>query len=163
MTDNPNYTIRPYTRADNAALAVMWNESDDQWPGTFTGGVPFTAERMREWMDREVGLSILVVDESTRGCIVGYGATFVLAKHATGPVYQLQVIGQSKRQAFGQVLSRVARKRHQRFDLLIQVVGLRNLLGLTDALLDTGMIRCLRRFGHLGANGIEVYIRHTGR
>ena len=62
MTD---FTIRPYayTEDDAAKLAVMWNESDDQWPGTFTGGVPLTTERVREWMDKETGLAILVVDD----------------------------------------------------------------------------------------------------
>ena len=47
------YTIRPYDPADNASLAVMWNESDDQWPGTFTGGVPMTEESVRSgWIKK---------------------------------------------------------------------------------------------------------------
>jgi ribosomal protein S18 acetylase RimI-like enzyme len=70
------FTIRPYAHNDEDAtkLAVMWNESDDQWPGTFTGGVPMTAERMRDWLDREKGLAILVVDDPSEERIVGYGS-----------------------------------------------------------------------------------------
>ena len=70
------FMIRPYayTDADAAKLAVMWNESDDQWPGTFTEGVPFTTERVREWMDRETGLAILVVDDPQEERIVGFGS-----------------------------------------------------------------------------------------
>jgi ribosomal protein S18 acetylase RimI-like enzyme len=71
-----DFAIRPYaySEEDAAKLAVMWNESDDQWPGTFTGGVPFTAERVREWLDKEIGLAILVVDDPARERIVGYGS-----------------------------------------------------------------------------------------
>jgi ribosomal protein S18 acetylase RimI-like enzyme len=71
-----DFAIRPYayTEEDAAKLAVMWNESDDQWPGTFTGGVPMNTERVRDWMDRETGLAILVVDDPAQKRIVGYGS-----------------------------------------------------------------------------------------
>ncbi len=71
-----DYKIRPYnyTDTDAANLARMWNESDDQWPGTFTEGVPMTAERVRQWMARETGLAILVVEDPNRERIVGYGS-----------------------------------------------------------------------------------------
>jgi RimJ/RimL family protein N-acetyltransferase len=69
-----DYVIRPYTSEDNAPLAVMWNESDDQWPGTFTGGVPMTEEQVRDWMDEETCLMRLVVENSAGGSIVGYGS-----------------------------------------------------------------------------------------
>jgi len=73
-TNNINYNIRPYTPTDTAGLAVMWNESDDQWPGTFTQGVPFTEERVREWMEKETALMRLVVEGETDGRIVGFGS-----------------------------------------------------------------------------------------
>lgn len=69
-----DYTVRPYTSADNASLAVMWNESDDQWPGTFNEGVPMTEEKVQDWMDKEVCLMRLVVQEQVGGKIVGYGS-----------------------------------------------------------------------------------------
>ena len=69
-----NVTHFGRTPADPAALAVMWNESDDQWPGTFTGGVPFTEERVRDWLDKKTCLMRLVVENGTDGSIVGYGS-----------------------------------------------------------------------------------------
>jgi RimJ/RimL family protein N-acetyltransferase len=74
MSNNSDYIIRPYTPADNASLAVMWNESDDQWPGTFTGGVPMTEEQVQEWMERETCLMRLVAEAHTDDAIVGYGS-----------------------------------------------------------------------------------------
>jgi len=74
MLDKSEYTIRPYTSNDNAALALMWNESDDQWPGTFNEGVPMTEERVRDWMDKESSLVRLVVEDKSDGCIVGFGS-----------------------------------------------------------------------------------------
>jgi GNAT superfamily N-acetyltransferase len=70
----PDYMIRPYTSADNTGLAVMWNESDDQWPGTFTGGVPMTAEIVQDWMEKETCLMRFVVEDETNDSIVGYGS-----------------------------------------------------------------------------------------
>jgi GNAT superfamily N-acetyltransferase len=52
----------------------MWNESDDQWPGTFNEGVPMTEEKVRDWMDKEACLMRLVVQERDNGKIVGYGS-----------------------------------------------------------------------------------------
>ncbi|NJN81320.1 MAG: GNAT family N-acetyltransferase [Caldilineaceae bacterium] len=74
MSTEEQYTIRPYAPVDNAGLAVMWNESDDRWPGTFNGGVPMTEARVAEWMEREVSLMRLVVQEKTTDAIVGYGS-----------------------------------------------------------------------------------------
>jgi len=74
MSGHSNYTIRFYTPLDNVGLAVMWNESDDQWPGTFTEGVPLTQERVREWMEKEIALLRLVVENKKNGNIVGYGS-----------------------------------------------------------------------------------------
>ena len=36
---------------DVPKLVEMWRASDDQWPGTFTDGVPMTTERVREWLE----------------------------------------------------------------------------------------------------------------
>lgn len=38
--------IRQFRTEDAENVAQMWNESDSAWPGGFTGGVPFTAERV---------------------------------------------------------------------------------------------------------------------
>ncbi|RIK37770.1 MAG: hypothetical protein DCC55_23265 [Chloroflexi bacterium] len=70
---NPQYIIEPYTHDHDAALAVMWNESDQQWPGGFTRGIPFTAERIADWMDKQTALVRLVV-KTDSGAVVGYGS-----------------------------------------------------------------------------------------
>jgi ribosomal protein S18 acetylase RimI-like enzyme len=70
---HPEYIIEPYSHAHDAALAVMWNESDQQWPGGFTRGVPFTAERIANWMDKQTTLVRLVV-RTREGTVVGYGS-----------------------------------------------------------------------------------------
>lgn len=67
------YHIIPYDHDHAAALAVMWNESDDQWPGTFTNGVPFDEKRIREWMDGFDPLQNLIVVQED-GAVVGYGS-----------------------------------------------------------------------------------------
>lgn len=73
MNTNETYTITPYSPADDAGLAQMWNASDDQWPGTFTGGVPMTTERVTKWMREEDCLLRLIVKTSA-GQVVGYGS-----------------------------------------------------------------------------------------
>ena len=47
---------------DAEKLAKMWNDSDDQWPGTWTRGVPLTAQAIREDFERENALEIMVAD-----------------------------------------------------------------------------------------------------
>lgn len=55
---------------DAAALAEMWNESDLEWPGTWTGGVPVTARDIRDWHEREEYIAVFVWDEGEK--IGGY-------------------------------------------------------------------------------------------
>ncbi len=77
MSQHPDptfdYPIEPYNHTHDAGLAVMWNESDQQWPGGFTRGVPFTAERIADWMDKQVTIIRLVV-RAPGGAVVGYGS-----------------------------------------------------------------------------------------
>ncbi len=67
------YTLHPYDHRFDAGMAQMWNESDDQWPGTFTDGVPFTTERVAEWMDRISAIIRFIVVENATDKVVGYG------------------------------------------------------------------------------------------
>ena len=75
MTSNgpsePNVIIRPLDLdRDAEGLARMWNESDMAWPGSWTDGVPVTADAVRE---RETSLRMLVVYVAeVNGEIVGY-------------------------------------------------------------------------------------------
>ena len=71
--------IRPLAiDRDAESLAEMWNESDLQWPGTWTGGVPYTAETMHEW-HREGRFTEVYVAE-VEGKIVGY-CSFMEGNH----------------------------------------------------------------------------------
>ncbi len=73
MSQHPEYRIEPYTHAHDTGLAVMWNASDQQWPGGFTKGVRMTAERVADWMDKQVTVLRLVVSAPS-GEVVGYGS-----------------------------------------------------------------------------------------
>jgi GNAT superfamily N-acetyltransferase len=64
-------TIRPLDlERDAARIADMWNASDLQWPSTWSRGVPFTAEIVREQL-QEQRLVIVYVAE-VDGLIAGY-------------------------------------------------------------------------------------------
>jgi GNAT superfamily N-acetyltransferase len=68
-----DYVIREIDMpADAEKLAEMWRVSDDQWPGTFSGGVEFTAEKVIEWHERENMLNIYVAETTDKSKIVGY-------------------------------------------------------------------------------------------
>ncbi|MFQ5614885.1 MAG: GNAT family N-acetyltransferase [Anaerolineales bacterium] len=83
MTTKTTYALHEYNHSFDASLAQMWNESDNQWPGTFNEGVPQTEERVAEWMDRVEAIIkfVAVKNDSgedtdggfTAGKVVGYG------------------------------------------------------------------------------------------
>lgn len=62
--------IRRYDDSYAAPLARMWNESDAAWPGGFTGGVPFTADRIRDWMRNTNALAVYLAIRDDQ--VVGY-------------------------------------------------------------------------------------------
>ena len=62
--------IRPFRPEDAANVAQMWNESDSAWPGGFTRGVPFTAERVLHWQERERDIEVYIAFAD--GKAVGY-------------------------------------------------------------------------------------------
>lgn len=69
MSDN--ITLRPIDLARDAEkLAAMWNDSDAEWPGTWTGGVPTTAQYIRDWHEQLEYLAVHVWDAGDR--IAGY-------------------------------------------------------------------------------------------
>lgn len=64
-------TIRPIDLdRDAESLAVMWNESDLQWPGGWTDGVPMTAEWVRRFENGQRNLVTFVAEVDDT--IVGY-------------------------------------------------------------------------------------------
>jgi GNAT superfamily N-acetyltransferase len=66
------FKIETYSDEVAPALAKMWNESDDQWPGTFTRGVPMTAKRIKKWMG-EVDYMLNLVVKNGNDKVVAYG------------------------------------------------------------------------------------------
>ncbi|MGQ9779567.1 MAG: GNAT family N-acetyltransferase [Bacillota bacterium] len=59
------YCIRPYRPEDAEAVAKMWNESLPAWPMAFGGGTPFTAARVRAWLEetRLIACELAVADD----------------------------------------------------------------------------------------------------
>ena len=66
------YHIHLYSHEDAEGVATMWNESDEQWPGTFTRGVPLTGERVIEWQDK-LDLLLNLIVKRDDGVVVAYG------------------------------------------------------------------------------------------
>ncbi|MFH1085012.1 MAG: GNAT family N-acetyltransferase [Chloroflexota bacterium] len=103
-----NVVIRPIdVERDAAKIAAMWNGSDSQWPATWTRGVPFTAELIRQWEEEDRNLIVYVAEVD--GEIAGYcsfseghrgreneGYLHLLNVH---PKYQKQSIGRRLIQA----------------------------------------------------------------
>ena len=61
--------IRTFDEKDAEGLARLFNESDENWPGGFTRGVPYTAERVSEDAKREKALAYLLL--TFNGQIIG--------------------------------------------------------------------------------------------
>ena len=57
---------------DAAKLAEMWRASDDQWPGTWSGGTEITPAMVMEGYERERMLNVYVVETPEGDKIVGY-------------------------------------------------------------------------------------------
>ncbi len=58
--------IRPFLDKDAEGLARLYNESDESWPGGFTRGIPYTAERVAEDVKREKALAFLLLTFNER-------------------------------------------------------------------------------------------------
>ncbi|HDD68925.1 MAG TPA: hypothetical protein ENG61_01030, partial [Candidatus Korarchaeota archaeon] len=57
-----NVVIRRFVDGDAEGLAKLMNESEEGWPGGLTGGIPYTAERAREWIERSRCFAPLVAE-----------------------------------------------------------------------------------------------------
>lgn len=76
--------IRPIDlERDAEGLAAMWNASDLQWPGSWTDGVPVTAQDVREMEQEERNLVVYVAEVD--GEIAGY-CSFDSGHH--GPAHE---------------------------------------------------------------------------
>jgi len=66
---NDKIVIRPFRNSDAKGVARLYNESDNNFPGGLTRGVPFTAERVQEQLERENALVQLLIFFNR--CIIG--------------------------------------------------------------------------------------------
>ena len=57
---------------DAEKLAVMWQQSDDQWPGTWSRGVEITPKMITEWFEREKMINVYVAETQDKSQIVAY-------------------------------------------------------------------------------------------
>jgi len=60
MTEEISIEIRDYDESMAEDVAQMWNTWDDLWPGGFTQGVPYTAERVKKQYGKSDALAILI-------------------------------------------------------------------------------------------------------
>lgn len=106
---------------DAEKLAKMWNDSDDQWPGTWTNGVPMTAQAIREDFERENALEIMVADNGED--IGGFCSIWMRSdENNASYVALLNVSPQFQKNSVGRKLlkysvQRAAELNHDRIDL----------------------------------------------
>ena len=59
--------ICDYTEEMASDVAEMWNTWDELWPGGFTQGVPYTADRVQKQFGKSDALAILIaIDNETK-------------------------------------------------------------------------------------------------
>jgi RimJ/RimL family protein N-acetyltransferase len=81
------YIIRELDLAHDAPkLVKMWEASDDQWPGTWSGGIEVTEQMITEWLERDKCLNTYVVEMGDQ--IVGY-----CSFHDTGDEMDVGYVG----------------------------------------------------------------------
>jgi ribosomal protein S18 acetylase RimI-like enzyme len=60
MTEAIGIEILEYEESLAEDVAAMWNTWDELWPGGFTQGVPYTAERVHKQFGKSDALAILI-------------------------------------------------------------------------------------------------------
>lgn len=60
MTDSIDIEIQDYDESLAKSIARMWNTWDELWPGGFTQGVPYDAERVKKQFGKSNALAILI-------------------------------------------------------------------------------------------------------
>ncbi|MFW9841999.1 MAG: GNAT family N-acetyltransferase [Candidatus Thorarchaeota archaeon] len=60
MTEQIEIELRDYEESLAADIATMWNTWDELWPGGFTQGVPYTADRVHKQFGKSDALAILI-------------------------------------------------------------------------------------------------------
>jgi ribosomal protein S18 acetylase RimI-like enzyme len=71
MEDILPIEIKHYDESLAEGIAQMWNSWDDLWPGSFTRGIPYTAERVKKQWDKISALAILIAIDRRTNTPVG--------------------------------------------------------------------------------------------
>ncbi|HUU77740.1 MAG TPA: GNAT family N-acetyltransferase [candidate division Zixibacteria bacterium] len=71
MTDNNWGRITTYSPSMAKKAAKMFNEFNELWPGSFSGGVPYTEERVHDWLDKTSAIADLIAIDDDED-LVGY-------------------------------------------------------------------------------------------
>ncbi|TFH08062.1 MAG: GNAT family N-acetyltransferase, partial [Candidatus Thorarchaeota archaeon] len=67
MTEEMTIEIHDYDKSMAADIAAMWNTWDELWPGSFTQGNPYTAERVKKQYGTLNALAILIaIDQKSK-------------------------------------------------------------------------------------------------
>ena len=70
MTEEFTIEIRDYEESLSEDIAAMWNTWDELWPGGFTQGVPYTAERVHKQLGKSDALAILIAIDHLANAIL---------------------------------------------------------------------------------------------
>jgi RimJ/RimL family protein N-acetyltransferase len=66
MQDSMLIEIREYNESMAEDIAQMWNTWNDLWPGGFTQGIPYTAERVKKQYEQMSAIALLIaIDKET--------------------------------------------------------------------------------------------------
>ena len=76
MSNEIDIEIRDYDESLAQGIADMWNTWDELWPGSYTQGVPFTAERVRKQFGTLNAIAILIAMDKTQNKPVGSCTVF---------------------------------------------------------------------------------------
>ncbi len=71
MSDTPGIDIVEYSEDLAEELAKMYNSWDELWPGGYTQGVPYTAERVRKQFGKMSAIAILIALDAESGKPLG--------------------------------------------------------------------------------------------
>lgn len=99
--------LSEYREEDSEKLARFFNESEEGWPGGFTGGVEVTADQVREQIRSSRNLAVLLAEADGR--IVGYlSMTAHWIDRNAGYISLLNVHPEYRRRGIGTSLLREA-------------------------------------------------------
>jgi GNAT superfamily N-acetyltransferase len=107
---------------DAVKLAEMWLGSDEQWPGTWSGGVEITPQMVTEWHERERLIDVWVYEADDK--IVAYCSLNILEEQKdAGYVAVLNVHPEYQGRSLGRSLLQKCLERCSELGLTLLTLG----------------------------------------